>query len=441
MTTPASLFATPAPDITLDRIRGLIQSTPSESLTVEYKGQFTRDLVECVAAMANSYGGLIVVGVTDDRLPERLVGVADEVAVQIANSCHDSLEPPWVPEMITIPLPNTPDELNILILRIDPALAPRPLLYRGFAPIRLPGRNAKADRLRLAGLFAGASSPARGGAGGVIGSRGMPPAQQLRAWPEPIPVDFLVRSGLVLPVAEDRIWRPLSDRGVDALATALWAASPGTLVRLWSGPLGATDLSSFRRQGFNRARHARLVSEAVSQSQEVPHPAEAIAEINLPDRYGSPNSSLTFTLDFVVRARLAHAAAGFPAPLNWRLSVSQLYAILDAFLTGLTDESVVQPLADLAGIDRQLVGQPAMLYFATGPIVVDLLDLHGLSPIPDAGPSGGADLFADPSLDLRDPNERQEQVLSWLEQIALDAGLRGMEGVIGGFLPGRPVEH
>ena len=440
MTTPASLFATPASDITVDRIRGLIASTPAESLTVEYKREFTRDLVEGVAAMVNTYGGLILVGVTDERLPDRLVGVNSETQVQIANACHDSLEPPWVPEMIVVPLSDAPDTLSILILRIDPGRAPRPLLFKGWAPIRLPGRNAKADRLRLRELFTEAASASRATGAGFIGQRGLPPAQQVEAWPDPIPVDFLVRSGLVLPVAEDKSWRPLSDRQVDALATALDGSPLGSLLSMWSGSLGAADFNRFLREGFNRARHARLVSAGVGDLAEVPHPIEAIAEVNLPDKYGSPNSNLTLTLDLIVRARLAYAASGFPGPLNWRLGVPELFAILDSFLATLTDDRVVQPLADLAGVDREVVGLPAMLYFTTGPAVADLLHLSGLAPIPDAGPSGGANLYCDPSLDLGDPEERQHQVVAWLQQIALDAGLRGMEQVLDGFLPGRSAE-
>jgi hypothetical protein len=440
MTTPTSLFATPAPDFTLERVRGLVQSTPTETLTVEYKREFAHSLVESVAAMANTYGGLILVGVTNEALDDRLVGVSGEVAVQIANACHDTLEPPWVPELIALPLSDAPDALNILVLRVDPVRSPRPLLIKGCAPIRLPGRNAKADRSRLRELFTDASSSPRATTGSYIGQRGLPPPVQVGGWPEPIPTDFMIRSGLVLAVAEHRSWRPLADGRVDALAAALDNSPAGAQLRMWSGVLGATGFSLFHREGFNRARHARLVSGAVGGSQEVPHPIEAIAEINLPDRYGSPNSNLTFTLDFIVQARLAYAAAQFPAPFGWRLGVSQLFGILDSFLCSLTDDVIVQLLAELAGVDGEIVGQPTMLYFATGPLVGDLLDLHGLAPIPDAGFSGGANLYSDPSLDLRDPKERRQQAVTWLEQIALDAGLRGMERVIAEFLPGLATE-
>jgi hypothetical protein len=269
----------------------------------------------------------------------------------------------------------------------------------------------------------------------------MPPPQKLAAWPEPLPVDFIVRSGLVLPVAEDRSWLPLSDRGVDGLAAALWESPIGSRIRGWAEGAQAPAVSPFIRQGFNRARHARLVAAAISTSAEVPHPVEGIAEVHLPDQFGAPHSDLTFTVDFVVRTRLTLAATGWPEPLSWRLSAPDLYVVLDGFLAGLTDAAVVQALAELAGLDRVLVRQPAALYFATGPTVVDLLDLHGLSAIPDAGPSGGANLYADPARDLHDPKERRGQVVAWLQQIALDAGLQGMERAIEGLAANGPGQN
>jgi hypothetical protein len=42
----------------------------------------------------------------------------------------------------------------------------------------------------------------------------------------------------------------------------------------------------------------------------------------------------------------------------------------------------------------------------------------------------GPVLRADPSIDLADDDERQGQLDSWLQQIALDARLQGMEGLL-----------
>ena len=110
-------------------------------------------MVKSVAAMANSYGGLILVGVTDQPGPGRLAGVPEQALVQIVNACHEQLEPPWQPEIVPVPLTAEAGGRYILVMRIDAARAPRPLLISGAAPVRLQGRNATADRSRLAQLF------------------------------------------------------------------------------------------------------------------------------------------------------------------------------------------------------------------------------------------------------------------------------------------------
>jgi predicted HTH transcriptional regulator len=139
-------------------VRELVSQNLPESLTLEYKETYSPGLVTSVAAMANSYGGLILVGVTDQAQPNRLVGVPEAAVVQIVNACHDKLEPPWEPQIIPVAL-GIGSQSYVLVVRVDPTRAPRPVLIDGHAPIRLQGRNAKADRGRLAQLFSETSAP------------------------------------------------------------------------------------------------------------------------------------------------------------------------------------------------------------------------------------------------------------------------------------------
>jgi len=53
-----------------------------------------------------------------------------------------------------------------------------------------------------------------------------------------------------------------------------------------------------------------------------------------------------------------------------------------------------------------------------------------LVPIADTGHSYGAHMQADPALDLSDPAERAEQLDLWLSQMAIDAGLLGMDELV-----------
>lgn len=87
----------------------------------------------------------------------------------------------------------------------------------------------------------------------------------------------------------------------------------------------------------------------------------------------------------------------------------------------------------MAGIDPVIMPLPANLDFVTGLDVSDLLQTDGLAKIPGAGPSRGANLLTNPTLDLAKPQDRKIQLDDWLQQIALDAGLSGMESLLAAY--------
>jgi hypothetical protein len=87
----------------------------------------------------------------------------------------------------------------------------------------------------------------------------------------------------------------------------------------------------------------------------------------------------------------------------------------------------------MAAIDPVVIPPPANLYFVTAQNVGDVLQPDGLAQIPGAGPSRGATLLANPTLDLADQGERQTQLDDWLQQIGLDAGLCGMESLLAAY--------
>ena len=425
MTTPASLFAASAADVTLDRVRQLMGQNLPEGLTLEYKEAYDRSFVKSVAAMANSYGGIILVGVRDGAGVDRLVGVDEEAVVQIINACQDSLEPPWEPEVVTVPLGGGSGK-SILVVRIDPARAPRPILVGGTAPIRLQGRNAIADRSRLATLFS--DRPwATAGTRQVLQKPTLPTKTDGSA-----DADFILRSGYWLPLSETAGWRPLPERGVDLLRDALNRSTIGRVLSSWAARLHISGLILFDRQGLNRARRARLVWQTVLPAWDF-RPVEAIAVLDLPEPLGAAATSMSFTVDFVMRMSAYYEGAkakGWPMITPWRVTAADLVEMTDGLLGGLVDREVVQVLSDIAGIDAVVVPQPPGMDLLTGQSVSDLLSMEGLSAIPDAGTSHGANLVTDPTLDLSSADDRQIQVDAWVQQIALDAGLRGMERVL-----------
>ncbi|MFF3431987.1 hypothetical protein [Streptomyces sp. NPDC002602] len=133
------------------------------------------------------------------------------------------------------------------------------------APIRLSGQNSTADRDRL--LRLAREEPAAN----VLSMGQGRMAPHLTADNEGKPTDdFVLRTGINLPMGDAAAWRPLSERSVDSLAQVLnESALPGALRNL--GQVSIDRFMGFRPLGHNRSRTARLVWQAVSwlRSREV----------------------------------------------------------------------------------------------------------------------------------------------------------------------------
>jgi hypothetical protein len=408
-------------DVTVDRVRALVEQDPPESLTLEFKEKYSPSLVKSVAAMANSYGGLIVVGVTDKQGDDRVVGVPENAITQVASGCHTRLEPPWEPEIVVLPLPEKPGQ-QLLVIRVFPAVAPRPVLLDGTAPIRLNGRNATADRTRLAQLFSEVPQQA---------SWAVPlPAPQLSSAHNRMDALFILRSGLRSPVGPAAAWRPLSERAVRDLGDALEASRITQSLGGWSRDTGmAASGHPFHRRGLNRARRVRLVKNGLSDLVDV------VLELQLPETYGPPASELTLTLDIVAGTDLREHGSRDPSDQDveheaWRLSVLRLRALLTALLATLVDPEVVKAVGEIAGVDPLVLPQPPSLAFRSKPDVKDLLEAEGLRLMIDRSSSHGADAVANPAYDLREHQDLDAQVDDWVLQIGLDAGLLGMERLL-----------
>lgn len=422
LTSASSLFHSPAADITLEKLATLIAQAPPESLTLEFKERVTAELARSVAAMANTYGGLIVVGVADRGPGDRLIGVPASEALSVINSCHDTLEPPWEPEVIPVQL--QPDGTSLLVIRVDASRAPRPILVKGAAPVRLSGRIATADRVRLAELFAESR---------VLQPPNVAvPAPQLSAATEDVNgVDLILRSGMFTPVGRSARWRPFSERAIDELAEALNRSTLNGSLMAWATHFSSSGgLNPFRRYGFNRARHARLEWQALQQG-EPSVPIEAVASVD--HIAGAEGNGGPISVQIDVRARLRRHgpnASVTQFPMTGAVGILPLLEMIDGLIQSRVDGRVVQAIADLANVEQELVPQPQVLHVVSLIPVIDLLYPARLAAIDQAGPSHGSNMYADPTRDLRDRRERHAQLRDWLVQLAMDSGLQGMEAVL-----------
>ncbi|MEO3783791.1 ATP-binding protein [Actinocorallia sp. B10E7] len=431
MTSPQSLLYCSPSDVTIERVRALVDQVGPEAPTVEYKEGFSQTLAKAVAALANTYGGLVLVGVTDARA---VSGVEEKTIESIAEHCHAKLEPPWIPEILPVPLDDG-SGLYVLVMRVVPGRAPRPLLVDGRAPIRYQNTTQSADWQRLKGLFTERAA-----------------SEESRQWNVMAPavtrgangsdIDFIIRSGLNVAVADEAKWQPLSERTVSTLTDALNGSPLDKALRdLCLQRAETASVTPFHRRGINRAHTVNLEWQGYPDGWMPgdPKPIEARASLEVPGAYGSAGTNLQFTLDVTVRLsswiqatggrQAAPGRADGPAP-RWRIALPMLAELMEALATTFTNPEVVAPISDLARVDPVAVPQPRVLHLVTERPILEVLDATGLKQIPDAGVSRGGHLLADPALDLADPADRRRQIQGWLSQLALDAGLLGMEQLL-----------
>jgi len=156
-----SFFDLPASAIDSAKLDAFLNELMPEGLNLDYKGELTATVYETVAAMANTYGGIVLVGVDEDKshdpplplLPARGVNAGDRE--RLVNQAYTLLHPNFALDVVPV---TAAGGGQVLVVRVDPARADRPIVFtrkdshRVF--IRLEGRNAEADRSRLAALFA-----------------------------------------------------------------------------------------------------------------------------------------------------------------------------------------------------------------------------------------------------------------------------------------------
>ena len=104
----------------------------SESLTIEFKEKYTDEIKKTVVAFANTAGGSIYIGISDDG---DAVGVenADEVMLQASNSVRDSIRPDVT--MFTSYHVDKIDDKDVVVIEVQKGTAcPYYLENKGIRP-------------------------------------------------------------------------------------------------------------------------------------------------------------------------------------------------------------------------------------------------------------------------------------------------------------------
>jgi hypothetical protein len=159
MPSTGDLYSAPASGVDYELVRAFVLSAEdadlfSESLTFEAKERRNgSNVAEAVAALSNTDGGIVLVGVRDKGAmgEDRLVGVPKSEHDALANSLH-AVIPEAMPEIIPVATPN--GQRLILVLRVDADAVPHPVMVGGKVLFRIPGHAVPADRHRVLDLVA-----------------------------------------------------------------------------------------------------------------------------------------------------------------------------------------------------------------------------------------------------------------------------------------------
>jgi hypothetical protein len=420
---------TPVPE----HLQELVDDGIPEGFRLEYKSQLGDGdkVLSGIAAMANTFGGVLIVGMDEaDRRgsqgfgapgPEGLIGVEVKERARLAGFCSSRLVPPYDPEITAVELPSA----NVaLVVRVDADIAPRPLMLNNRILVRTEAGNRPADLFRLRTLFsegpnayASALSP-----GNPIPNHGALTARE-------DPADLVIRATSKAPLGASPFRPTIGDQQHAVIRGHLSGSKTVEWLSRMSGAwLGSTFGSNeWLPSGNNTSSVARLRWSAVRQDNRQNPVAEFSIELPSAQPTVSSGNVVTVTLDVILR--LKNTLAG--GPTMWRLPVEDLYYLLGALLQ--TFGEAVRPMLDeCLDVDvGPLVGPSIGL--SSGNERLDRivhLDSLGLALIPGMQPGTGAALYAS-DIDLRDADIRRQQSQRWLREFLLDCHLTGVDRAVG----------
>jgi hypothetical protein len=167
MADEVSLFTSPLETITFEDVKAFCELGIDECETIEYKGEEsfksgTEQIVKCIAAMANTDGGIILLGVPEIRQqgrktskpgsPKGYTPKRNKINSEIANRCRALLEPPFIPDM-SGEIPTDDPDKKVTLIRIDKDKVPiLPIYHREAGIIVRSGEDcipAHPNQIRL----------------------------------------------------------------------------------------------------------------------------------------------------------------------------------------------------------------------------------------------------------------------------------------------------
>jgi hypothetical protein len=157
----ADLYTDPLGQITFQDVLEWLQSSPGESERLDFKKGYSDTVLASIVGMANHDGGLIILGVDEEqrstgktkrpKLPPAEVDLG-KYEDWLTSRCFEDIRPTYRPAAQGIP--GSAEDKGVVLIRVDPVSAPRPLWHRQKGVLwRIGDHNRPADLDTLRRLF------------------------------------------------------------------------------------------------------------------------------------------------------------------------------------------------------------------------------------------------------------------------------------------------
>ncbi|MGH7181702.1 MAG: AlbA family DNA-binding domain-containing protein [Nitrospiraceae bacterium] len=161
----ASLFVTDLDKLTIEQVKDfcgmktLPDTRVKEGLRIDYKREFPSDLGKSIASMANTSGGLVLIGIEEDQgVPITIEGIdlgADDIKTRISNIAYSTIDEPLIPE-VGVCFLGAGTSRGVVVVRV-PMSQNTPHMYMKGGDntiyVRINDRLARADRQTIDRLY------------------------------------------------------------------------------------------------------------------------------------------------------------------------------------------------------------------------------------------------------------------------------------------------
>jgi len=115
------MFTLKLEEINFEKIKTFCEEQIPEGETIEYKGDFPKDLEKSISAMANTYGGIILIGVKADQtknvpiLPIEGIALTKGLEERVTSICLRNIIHPYFPQVKVCDFKNDKGEDRVVI--------------------------------------------------------------------------------------------------------------------------------------------------------------------------------------------------------------------------------------------------------------------------------------------------------------------------------------